>query len=247
MDKYLHKKWFQNVFWSCILFLVVTHMQGQKFSPHSGLQKHFHVASSTSEIEMSISYNEKILFDPYMVTEWENSSWTIQGEDEFFISGQNFEDLRNYIFTIPGAYVVELQINPPNGNPPGNQCTHICFPPRIVLDVKKYKLTFLPESILFSDTILSGVETNGMFLTMDLLFESYDGSTMVFQEMFQTAGIQTSIVGVFPNPVTLTPGVNQIIYPLSGKVMSSNTYISFDFINPVNGLSWSYPLMNAIL
>lgn len=122
-------------------FLVVTHMQGQKFSPHSGLQNIFMLPPARQKLKCRF-LTMKNPFDPYMVTEWENSSWTIQGEDEFFISGQNFEDLRNYIFTIPGAYVVELQINPPNGNPPGNQCTHICFPPRIVLDVKNTNLLF---------------------------------------------------------------------------------------------------------
>jgi hypothetical protein len=197
--------------------------------------------------EITISYNEKIVFDPYMVDGFDSISWTILGENDFTYSGENLQQLKNYTFSIPGNYTIHFQTGNIHPIEPLNSCNHTICSNIINLTVTKYKLTFLKESVVLSETINAGIETTGIQLTVNVKLDSYDGTGIGYDYPLTTSGVSTTISGTLNQPVQLNPGINTVTYQLSGKVHFSNTYISFDFTDNIKGIIWTYSLMNSII
>jgi hypothetical protein len=210
--------------------------------------KHVHKAGEFSNTirDVKISYNEKVPFEPGMIPEMELCSWTLTKNDSLITEGQGCDPLQNYIFNSPGNYELVFDMPRAYTDSMGGACFHPTLPGKYIIEVSPYKLTFDANSVALSGSIQSGVETSGIQLSVNVLFESFDGSTLTYNESLRSTGVETTVAGSLTGPVELVPGINTLLFSLSGKVTNSNTFIGFDFLNTATQSLWSFALSNPI-
>lgn len=226
----------------------MTNLNGQHFMPveFSGQFTGNKAKKDIMLSSMTIPFHDKIQLPSYVPEQFENAEWTISGENEFYVTGFGIENLEQVLFNIPGQYRIDItkQHEKISGHTEG--CGLETFPEAITLNVLPYKITFLKETFTLSDTIRSGEPTDGITLSIDVLFESFNGETLLYGSPVNSAGIQTTISGFLPQAVDLQPGIQTLNFSLTGVLSAPQTYISFDFDCQLNSNFWSYPLMNPI-
>jgi hypothetical protein len=210
--------------------------------------KHVHKAGEFSNTirEIKISYNEKVPFETGMIAEMELCSWTLTKNDSLIKEGQGCDPLQNYIFNSPGNYELVFDMPRAYTESMGGACFHPTLPGKYIIEVSPYKLTFDANTVALSGSIQSGVETSGIQLSVNVLFESYDSSTIIYDQPLRSTGVETTVAGSLTGPVELVPGINTLLFRLGGKVTNSNTFIGFDFFNTATQSLWSYALSNPI-
>ncbi|MBK8623007.1 MAG: hypothetical protein IPN79_14955 [Saprospiraceae bacterium] len=237
-----------NIFCGIFLILFGFCFSGQAQESTYFGPKHVHKTGEFSDNvrQIKISYNEKVPFETGELPEMEICSWVLTKNDSLIIEGQGCNPIQHYIFTTPGNY--ELVFDMPGAYTAslGGACFHPVLPGKYLIEVSPYKLTFDPGSFSLSESITSGVETKGILLTINILFESFDGSPLTYDKSIISTGIETTITGSLAEPVELIPGINEITFSLNGKVTHRNTFIGFDFFNNATQSLWSYPLTNPI-
>jgi hypothetical protein len=160
----------------------------------------------------------------------DNVTWEIRDKvtNTLIYSGSG-NTLMDYVFNDPGNYIINLDQHL-NNNP--NSCDHGTLPDIIDLMVSPVRMTYKCNEITFSSPIVVGVQTNGIILTVNVNVALNGISDYNFNvPQARTSGTDTEIVATpVQTQITLTPGINQLQYVLSGKV-NRPSYVIFDFID----------------
>lgn len=232
----------------CWLFVGLATMEGQHFMPveFSGQFAGNTAKRDNNVISITIPFNDKLPLPSYVPEQFVYAAWTIEGENEYSVTGFGIENLKQVLFNIPGQYRINITKGHDKTGGHTEGCAFETFPEAIDLTVQPYKITFLKETFSLSGSIRSGEQTDGISLSIDVLFESYDGQTLRYERPVRSAGIQTNIEGFLSQPVALQPGIQTLTFLLTGIASTPNTYVSFDFDCHLGSNLWSYPLMNPI-
>lgn len=242
------QKKFRYIFMGLYLICFGCSFSGQAQGSTFFGPKHVHKTGEFSNTirEIKISYNEKVPFESGMIHEMELCSWSLTKNDSLVIEGQGCDPLQDYIFTSPGNYELVFDMPGAYSESMGGACFHPTLPGKFMIEVSPYKLTFDANSVALSGSIQSGIETSGIQLSVNVLFESYDGSTLTYNESLRSTGVETTVTGSLTEPIAMVPGINTLLFSLSGKVANSNTFIGFDFLNNATQSLWSFALSNPI-
>lgn len=157
-------------------------------------------------------------------------SWEVRNKEnnEIIETGSGIS-LLEIVFNSPGNYLIYLNHNSESNT---NSCEHKTIPDLIELMVSPVKMLFDFEQISFSSPILSGINTDGITLTVNVNVELSGISNYNFNiPAVFTSGTDTNIIAMPVNSeVNLTQGLNQLQYVLNGKV-DRPSYVIFDFID----------------
>lgn len=151
--------------------------------------------------------------------------------------------IKNLVFEIPGTYVIDVT-EEPNHNP--ETCNHPEYPEKITIEVSHLNMAFDFSTLRFSQEIVGGLPLDGQTLAVDVVFNAYGKEEVECQiQLFKSAGVGTTIIGTpMQERVILRPGVNTLIYRLSGQAQRG-TYLMFDFLD-VNNQVQVYNLSQPI-
>src|SRR5690606_28976570 len=99
--------------------------------------------------EYTIPYKGKLPLDPGTVSALAACEWIISGTD-FTQSGQGGEELSDYMFQIPGDYVVEIIPLSGSPDPPSNSCGENVVPTLLFVSVQPYAFIIDTGTITYS-------------------------------------------------------------------------------------------------
>jgi len=199
------------------------------------IKQHYLQTNDPSE-KYVISYNTafKFEFDG-------GTSWKITNIETNMVSTSGVGNL-DVMFDTPGTYLITVSetINHNQGS-----CEHNHYPEKIMIEVSPYKLDFDFSTIKFSKGLKGGQSANGSTLKIDVFFSSYNNNTVVYNKIFKTAGVGTSVAGnIKDGGMTLQQGKNTLEFQLNGQA-TKDTYIMFDFVDVNDGVQ-SYGFTNKI-
>ena len=180
-----------------------------------------------------ISFNDKF---SYQLDE--NTSWSISNTKGNANLQSGIGSITDFSFPEPGTYNVEISETVSAGD-----CNHGHFPNKIVVEVSPLKLAFDFSTIKFNTEIIGGQPQDNNTITVDVYFSNTKNESVEFTNgQFTSAGVGVNIEGELVNEKTiLTPGLNHLIYKLTGTA-TSQTFIRFDFFDINNQVVSYYPL-----
>lgn len=137
----------------------------------------------------------------------------------------------NEVFSKPGNYV--LYIHEKHNDDSKSSCDHDQYPSKVTIKVSPSKMVFDFSSLEFSKKIIGGQSTEGIIVTVNAMYSSYDNTSAVYDYGFTTAGVGTSLSGRLNNgKVLLKNGVNKLEFSLEGlTTKGNNIMIEFKDIN----------------
>ena len=152
-------------------------------------------------------------------------------------------DINNFIFEIPGYYNIKVIENEKHND---NDCSHNILPDNIAVKVSNSKIVFNENSMSFSEQIHKNKPTDGIVLTVDAQVISYNQKKVKMNlSAVNVSGIGSAITAKLDKKFALLPdGDYKLIYNLFG-IVSENSFLMFDFINP-NGTFQSVSLLQPI-
>jgi len=167
---------------------------------------------------------------PFSFSLGDNVTWEIKDEGGIVI----FNGQGNVLvpgFEVPGHYKMTIHDN--HTHDPG-LCEHDHYPAEVDIEVKSAKLVFDLNTIKFSNEIRGNQSLNGIHLSVDVNFESYNGSIVKYDYGITSFGVGSSISGTLKSgEVMLTPGKNRLEFVLEGSAESGNN-IQLNFVD-LNG------------
>ncbi len=191
-------------------------------------------AKSSPENEF-IEHRVVAIFDKFSYQLDENTSWSISSTSDNTTLKSGMGSINDITFPAPGIYTVEITEISNH-----NECSHGRYPKKIEIQVSAMKMEFDFSTIKFNSEIIGGQSQDGNTLSVDVVFSSIANESVELKSTeITTAGVGVNIKGNLVNEkITLTPGVNHLVYKLTGQA-TSQTFIMFDFID-VNGNVISY-------
>lgn len=147
----------------------------------------------------------------------------------------------NEVFSKPGNYSVS--IHEKHNHDSKSSCDHDQYPSKITVKVSPLKMVFDFSSIRFSKKIEGAQSTQGIVLSINAIYSSYDNTSAVYDYGFTTAGVGTSLLGRLNNgKVLLKNGVNKLEFLLEGSTTKGNN-IMMEF-KDINDQVQSYILID---
>ena len=140
--------------------------------------------------------------------------------------------LNDFIFELPGKYIVVLQETTSQTDEKSHGCNHSNVPSEIVVTVRPYRLEFFFEEISYSRELHGGIDMGGTIMNVPVKIESYMNQEIEIGGFYmKSAGVSTTLEGKMKNQSnSLLPGLYSLTYELDGTA-EKNTYIMFDFFN----------------
>lgn len=182
--------------------------------------------------------NIVIAYDtPFSYALYEETSWNVQGAEGMARSSGKGEI--NKSFSKPGTYTIQINEDHIHN---GNSCDHSHGPDQLLITVLPEKLKFDFNSLSFSEEIKGGQSVNGIVLSINAIYTSYDNTPTVYNQDITSFGVGTTISGKLKNgAVTLHPGINTIEFVLDGQSSrGDNVQLNFtDFTGEVQPYSFS--------
>ena len=145
--------------------------------------------------------------------------------DKIRLKGNKIND---YSFSQPGIYQIEVKENAHAEK----KCQAVHLPKEILVEVSRVKMVF-DRNIVFSSPILKNKDTHGITLRVPVTIETFDHQPATLNTTpVNTAGIGTGIIASPDTNLRQLPEGNHMLqYALSG-VVTENSYLMFDFIDP---------------
>lgn len=183
--------------------------------------------AKTEDQHVVLAFGKTFNYDFTNNTTWNLSEVTSGG---LLKSGKG--PIRNLLFETPGVYQLHV-LEEVNHDP--ETCNHPQYPENITITVSPFRLDFDFSTLRFSNEIVGGQSVEGTTLSVDVFFEAIENDSVAYEvASLKSSGVRTSIIGEpLHKQVVLKPGVNTLVYGLSGQA-HSNTYIMFDFVD-ING------------
>lgn len=174
---------------------------------------------------------------PFSYTLDSSTDWEIKNNSgELLSSGSN--NIAE-VFSKPGDYT--LYIHEKHIHDTTSSCDHAHYPSKVNITVSPSKMLFDFSSIKFSKNIKDSQSQEGVVLTVNAIYNSYNNKTAVYNHGFTTAGVGTSLKGKLKGgKVVLKEGVNKLEFLLEGFTTKGNN-IMIDF-KDINGQVQSYTL-----
>jgi hypothetical protein len=137
--------------------------------------------------------------------------------------------LEVYKFSLPGNY--SLRFIP---DPRLRYCSHNHHDSVYKINIAPYAFTYRAETIRFSKPLRAKQPLDNMEMEISVYLEAHNGDSLAITHRgVTTSGIGTSIRGMLDSRIAhLYPGENRLRYHLQG-LCSNETYIQFDFIDPL--------------
>ncbi|MEG1589805.1 hypothetical protein [Chryseobacterium sp.] len=137
----------------------------------------------------------------------------------------------NEVFSKPGNYGVS--IHEKHNHDSKSSCDHDQYPSKITVKVSPLKMVFDFSSIQFSKKIEGGQPTEGIMVTVNAVYSSYNNISADYHHGFTTAGVGTSLSGrLNKDKVSLKNGINKLEFSLEGSTTKGNNImIEFKDIN----------------
>lgn len=137
----------------------------------------------------------------------------------------------NEVFSKPGNYSVS--IHEKHNHDSKSSCDHDQYPSKISVKVSPLKMVFDFSSIQFSKKIEGGQPAEGIMVTVNAVYSSYNNTSADYHHGFTTAGVGTSLSGrLNKDKVSLKNGVNKLEFSLEGSTTKGNNImIEFKDIN----------------
>ncbi|SKB78320.1 hypothetical protein [Chryseobacterium balustinum] len=137
----------------------------------------------------------------------------------------------NEVFSKPGNY--SIYIHEKHNDDSKSSCDHDQYPSKVTIKVSPLKMVFDFSSIQFSKKIKEGQSTEGITVTVNAVYSSYDNASADYHHGFTTAGVGTSLSGrLNKDKVLLKNGVNKLEFSLEGfTTKGNNIMIEFKDIN----------------
>src|SRR5690606_4979399 len=110
-------------------------------------------------------------------------------------SGQGGEELSDYMFQIPGDYVVEIIPLSGSPDPPSNSCGENVVPTLLFVSVQPYAFIIDTGTITYSHPVQAGKEMTGESLEVDVILESYQNQNRTFDWIIKASGVECTIAG----------------------------------------------------
>lgn len=189
----------------CVFAILMIFLSGFRlFAQENGLREESQVIAFSS---------------PFSYALGENVSWELKDETGSLIrSGKG--DISRYAFSKPGSYT--LHIHEDRDHDTGS-CEHAHFPEKVNIEVKPVKLDFDFSTIRFSKDITGGQPANGIIVSVNAHYSSYDNSSAAYNQGFGSFGVGSTISGKLKNrEALLKPGVNTIEFILEGQAEAGN-------------------------
>lgn len=147
------------------------------------------------------------------------------------------------LFSKPGTYI--LYIHEKHNHNSTSSCDHVQYPSKVNITVSPLKLLFDFSTIKFSKNIQDSQSREGIVVTVNAMYNSYESKAAVYNHGFTTAGVGTSVRGKLKGGKTiLKEGVNTLEFLLEGFITKGNN-IMLDF-KDINGQVQSYTLTEKI-
>lgn len=237
--------WFYLVFFST-LFLWAPSSYGQSNAPGYIGQKKLHALASRGHYIQTIviPFKNKLPLDGGFVKATGKTAWQIAGEN-FWMEGTGVEMLANFIFEVPGEYQIDLDYTQETNHING-VCGDNPFPASILVSVLPHQFIIDFQSISMTNTLVSGKEMTGEFLSVDVWLDAYENQEVEFTWNMNIAGVDCSLTGNLVGNTLLHPGRQQVQFALHGLVKNPQTYVSIDFIDPQTGQTFSHFPVNPI-
>ncbi|MCD0456863.1 hypothetical protein LPB85_15555 [Chryseobacterium sp. LC2016-27] len=145
------------------------------------------------------------------------------------------------VFYKPGNYT--LYIHEKHDHDSKSSCDHDQYPSKVSITVSPLKMVFDFSSIRFSKKIEGAQSTQGIVVSINAIYSSYDNTSAVYDHGFTTAGVGTSLLGRLNNgKVLLKNGVNKLEFLLEGSTTKGNN-IMMEF-KDINDQVQSYTLID---
>lgn len=222
----------QHVFALLLMLLSGSSLFAQQISGLSQFMKY----SSQQEEKRVVDFSS-----PFSYALGENVSWELKDENGSLILGKK-GDVSPYVFSKPGNYT--LYIHEEINHDPGT-CDHTHFPEKVTIEVRPVKVDFDFSTIRFSQEITGDRPANGITVSVNVNYTSYDNSTAVYNQGFGSFGVGSTITGKVKNgETTLKPGVNTLEFVLEGQAEAGNN-IQLNFMD-FNGEVQPYTLTPKI-
>lgn len=205
-----------------ILILVTFGQVSKSFAQNE--KKH----SQNAEVTQ-VYFGEGLPIDIFSNLEMNNLSIGIKNEQEKLVANLTAETFKDFNFSIPGTYTVELTSE--HVDVSGHEeCNHTDHNRIVWFEVLPYSIQFDFDNMKLSSEIIGGKEMDNETLTIPVIVKTYSGQELKTGTLkLSTAGVNTSLAGNMKDEhLTLNEGVNLVAYQLKGAA-SKNTYIMFDF------------------
>ncbi len=180
--------------------------------------------------------NIVIAYDtPFSYALNEEVSWDLQGTDG--VATSSGMGNINEAFSKPGIYTIHINENHAHSS---NSCDHSHGPEKLSITVTSEKVKFDFSSIHFSQEIRGGYAANGIVLSINAIYTSYDNTPGVYNQDITSFGVGSTISGKLKNgAVTMNPGNNIIEFVLDGQSSrGDNVQLNFtDFLGEVQPYS----------
>ena len=180
--------------------------------------------------------NIVIAYDtPFSYALNEEVSWDLQGTDGV-VTSSGMGNI-NKAFSKPGIYTIHINENHAHSS---NSCDHSHGPEKLSITVTSEKVKFDFSSIHFSQEIRGGYAANGIVLSINAIYTSYDNTPGVYNQDITSFGVGSTISGKLKNgAVTMNPGNNIIEFVLDGQSSrGDNVQLNFtDFSGDVQPYS----------
>lgn len=170
--------------------------------------------NSPQEEDVVVAFNS-----PFSYPLPENVSWELKDENGLLILGSN-GNISGHVFSKPGSYTLHIH---EERNHDTNACDHTHFPEKVIIEVKPVRVDFDFSTIKFSKEITGNQPSNGITISVNVNFKSYDNSTAVYNQGLTSFGVGSTITGKLKNEeVILKPGVNTLEFILEGQAEAGN-------------------------
>lgn len=199
-------------------------------------QEHHGTNEEEGEGIMVTAYKTPFSYDLESTVKWE-----LRGRSSKVIT-QGTGALKDIVLPEPGMYMLSIKEAKTHAS---TSCDHMHYPEKINVSVSPMKMIFDFSTVRFSRNITGETTTEGIILSVDADYASYDNKPAVYSQNFTTAGIGTTVSGKLKNgEIVLKPGNNTLEFVLDGKTSKGN-YLMFDFVD-VNGQVQTYDLTQKI-
>lgn len=222
----------QWVFTAFLMLLSGPALLAQRISgPYMLIQQ-----NSQQEQNLVVAYGS-----PFSYTLGENITWELKDESGSLVVSSK-GNVSGHVFNKPGSYTLFIH---EDRNHDTNTCDHTHFPEKLTIEVRPVKVAFDFSTIRFSKEITGGQPANGITVSVNVNFSSYDNSTAVYNQGLTSFGVGSTVSGKLKNGESiLKPGVNTLEFVLEGQTEAGNN-IQLNFVD-FNGEVQPYTLTPKI-
>lgn len=215
-----------KLFWTLIHTLLILASGSTSYGINSIDSRIYH--DSTNILTYTISFEESI---PLAIEFPAKSIWNIYDENNFLLSNGSGNLILEYVFAVPGTYLVDIDIPKNETHEHGFVCEHQTYPESIRVNVMPVKIRFDFDELIINGDIVANNDNSNITLNVPVEIQTFNNQSypVEFADV-KVNGIKSNIIGkpVIQKIMTSSDKI-MLNYQLSGIAAQKDAILMFDF------------------